>query len=975
MEKEKQIDGKYEYFAFISYKEEDAEWAKWLQRKLEHYKLPTALRKNNPNLPERVNPIYEYKSEASSGRVRKEIWKGLISSKYLIVVCSPRATKSEWLNDGIRYFVDSGLEENIIPFIIDGKPKAEKSDEECFPSALLELTGDRELRGININEMGRDAAAVKVVARMFDLKFDALWQRYEREKRLQRNRKFCIIAGIILLFVIGASVFAFREKENAERISKQYNELEKANKEIATQRDSANFERKKAIEANSFLEVAYKNLKIKNDSIELQNNLIAKQKNDLDKSNQSLKLLNIRLKEERDNVLLANTRAVAEKALDITKEGDSYTARLLLSELLYNHYTQNAPFCPEAENALRYADKLQCHIMNGHSNKVTSAVISPDNKYIASSSWDGFVNIWDVNNGKLLRRLNAQKDKVFDVAFSPSGKSLACSYYDGIVRIWNHIDGYIEKELNGHTLWAQSVTYSNNGKLLITTYSFDKTAIIWDISTGKIIHQLKSHNNTVRKGSFSPDDKIVATAAADSIIRLWDVKTGKEIKKMTGHIGYINDVSFSPDGQKLLSAGEDRTIRVWDCDSGKEILKILGHDRMINSASFSSDGTKIVSASNDNSVKIFDAMNGSELKRFVGHTDFVQTAGFILNDKNVLSSSYDGTVRVWDIKDFSRNKVLSNGAYDFHYVSFSPDDNYIVSAGEDNIVRLWDIKQDKEIRSMAGHSKRVYCASFSPNGEKIVSASFDNSIIVWDTKTGKLLCKLEGHTKPVSKAFYSPQGTYIASSSWDGTIIIWDANSYKVVRLISAHEKPIISISYSPNGKYLVSSSTDKTACIWDIDNGNSVLQLKEHEGTVSSVSYSPNGKNILTVSDKSIRIWNTKTGKAINMIKFPNEVSSASYSHDGRYIVATLYNGIVLVLDARSGIVIEKLNWETKGYSHRAYMSSFNSSGEMIVTACADNSIRVWEFKPLKVILEECRKKFIGYTLTPEERKRYYLK
>ncbi len=55
------IDGKYEYFAFISYKEEDAKWAKWLQRKLEHYKLPTALRKENPKLPERISPIYEYK--------------------------------------------------------------------------------------------------------------------------------------------------------------------------------------------------------------------------------------------------------------------------------------------------------------------------------------------------------------------------------------------------------------------------------------------------------------------------------------------------------------------------------------------------------------------------------------------------------------------------------------------------------------------------------------------------------------------------------------------------------------------------------------------------------------------------------------------------------------------------------------------------------------------------------------------------
>jgi len=73
MAQDKLIDGKYEYFAFISYKEEDAEWAKWLQRKLEHYKLPTAVRKEKPELPDRISPIYEYKSEAAAALRQQEI--------------------------------------------------------------------------------------------------------------------------------------------------------------------------------------------------------------------------------------------------------------------------------------------------------------------------------------------------------------------------------------------------------------------------------------------------------------------------------------------------------------------------------------------------------------------------------------------------------------------------------------------------------------------------------------------------------------------------------------------------------------------------------------------------------------------------------------------------------------------------------------------------------------------------------------
>lgn len=51
----------YTNIAFISYKREDEAWAKWLQKKLEHYKLPTEIRKNNPNLEFSEHPRHVFK--------------------------------------------------------------------------------------------------------------------------------------------------------------------------------------------------------------------------------------------------------------------------------------------------------------------------------------------------------------------------------------------------------------------------------------------------------------------------------------------------------------------------------------------------------------------------------------------------------------------------------------------------------------------------------------------------------------------------------------------------------------------------------------------------------------------------------------------------------------------------------------------------------------------------------------------------
>lgn len=189
----------YEYFAFISYKREDEKWAKWLQKKLEYYRLPSSVRKINPSLPDRIRPIFKDTTDLEPGVLTEKIQNALHSSQYLIVICSPRSAHSMWVNKEVQEFIDEGRYHHIIPFIIEGTPNAINPDEECFSESLRALNGQQELLGANINEMGRDAAAIKVIARMFDLRFDSLWQRHEKDKK--RKRLIYVAASIILLLI------------------------------------------------------------------------------------------------------------------------------------------------------------------------------------------------------------------------------------------------------------------------------------------------------------------------------------------------------------------------------------------------------------------------------------------------------------------------------------------------------------------------------------------------------------------------------------------------------------------------------------------------------------------------------------------------------------------------------------------------------------------------------------------------------
>ena len=199
------------FFAFISYQRQDEKYAEWLRKKLEHYRLPSSLRKKDASLPKEIRPIFRDALELTGGFLAQEIEQALEQSKFLIVVCSPRSARSPWVNKEVEYFIQSGRTQYIIPYIIDGEPFAQDESNECFPPALRDLTADNELLGINMNELGRDAAAIKGVARMVGLRFDVLWQRYERE---QRRNRWLVVGGALLFAVVSLAIGGYIYRNN-----------------------------------------------------------------------------------------------------------------------------------------------------------------------------------------------------------------------------------------------------------------------------------------------------------------------------------------------------------------------------------------------------------------------------------------------------------------------------------------------------------------------------------------------------------------------------------------------------------------------------------------------------------------------------------------------------------------------------------------------------------------------------------------
>lgn len=584
------VQGK-KYFAFISYQRKDEEWADRLRSKLEHYRLPSSVRKQDASLPKEIRPIFRDALELAGGVLAKEIETALQQSKYLIVICSPNSAKSPWVNKEIQTFIDLGREDHIIPFIIDGTPFSDNEETECFPPALRSLKGEKELLGININELSRDAASIKVVARMFGLKFDTLWQRYEREKK---KKRWMIIGSVALLAIVALVVAGFF-MNMSRTISQQNTSLLKAAERM--QVDSI-------LQAQHIKRITEDSISLaqQNDSIQRQYTLIERQKDEI--------------ATERDNVKSANyvmqvnlSRILAKEASKLVDEGDSYLARLIALQAL----PPNLPYTMEAEHALRKAYYYNSSIIrNNSSHFFYSADFSPDGKQIVSASY-GKVDVWDATTGERIgESIKAYNDIVNTVAFSPDGKYIAYACREDIT-ICNSKTGKRAGHMLEHDSEVVYFTYSPNGKYILSA-SKDGTMSIWDSETRSLLCD-SLNSDGVNYVAFSPDGCFFAAASYESII-IWDFKTRKQMGSLKGHTSSVESVSYSHDGKYLVSASCDKTIRIWDVKAMKQIGNPLkGHTDYVFSSKFSPYGYDIVSASKDWSIRIWENGAGNRKER------------------------------------------------------------------------------------------------------------------------------------------------------------------------------------------------------------------------------------------------------------------------------------------------------------------------------------------------------------------------
>lgn len=849
-----------EYFAFISYKREDEDWAKWLAHELEHYHLPLSLN-GRDDLPKDLRPIFRDIDELSAGNLPRQIHKALENSQNLVVICSPRSADSPWVNKEIEEFISMGKLNRIFPFIIEGIPNSNNEEEECLPRAIRNLSDSDERLGANvseykdrpqrlckdcplpkenksdkkqgnINDKGRDAAVVKIVAGMLGLGFDSLWQRYEKEKAEEEQR-------------------IKEQRENLLKIQSHFL-AEKIN-DIVDEGDSYTA-RLLALEA------------MPKDLEDPDRPYVVDVERSLRKAFHNSSAI---LRGHTGGVTYAefspDDKTIVSSAYDNTVRVWDVSNGLQLGVLNHPAFVDHAEYSPngktivclsEYNNSIYFWDANSFELLYVQGiDKIDSPFVtfSPDSNYIVFVSSNNNINLWDVKRKKTVRSFIGHKEKIYTIKFDLKGKYIVSTSYDETIRVWDVQSGdniYTFKIREYSTVrWAE---FSPDGKNIISAEG--NRICVREISSGTIVKELRASDYSIRCVSYIADGSYVVSCSDDFVIRVWGVACWKAVFTFEGHTKDVTSARFSHKGNLIVSSSWDQSVRLWDCNQ-HIIIDTRFKDCVANDTTLSPNGEQILINYNDGSIAIVNR-NNPHNEKILKHTGYVK------------------------LKEFSR-------------------DGKLVVTSEGSIIRIWDILTGNLINTVFLNDE-IWSFSLSPCANYIaLTTSKENDIKILETKTGLPISTIiPDYRWNFTRLSYSYDGNFIITINGHYISIIDPLHSTIVRNIDVCPDNPDFVI-LSPNQKYLAYTNEQKIVTI-EFDTGNKINELYGHVRYITTICFSHDNNFLLSGSqDMTLKVWDFKHGCLIDTISGPSwGISYISFFNDDQQIYASSFDGTTRVWD-----------------------------------------------------------------------------
>ena len=402
--------------------------------------------------------------------------------------------------------------------------------------------------------------------------------------------------------------------------------------------------------------------------------------------------------------------------------------------------------------------------------------------------------------------------------------------------------------------------FSPDGKLLATKTGWDHNIRFWDTETGKLYKELH-HNRLMLDIEFSSDGTLLAAGSEDRTALIWDITTGELMEKTTPHRGYVSVITFSRDGKLLVTYSADgKTVRLWDVAAGEPYGTQLHCPNAQGILSFSSDNEFLISPGNciwKSHQPLHTEIIPYQPWASLGHS----------NPDGTISVMYkENTIRLWDMATKQAIGEPLECGYEITNIAFSPDGKRLacsyggfhrfspdLNVGQYGIgyIRLWEVSTGRPVGPIL-ETGFAFSLTFSPDGKLLAVGTRDSTADVFDMTTWQRVQTLScsGHVYAIA---FSPDSKILAAGTNNGTVELWDMTTGEQIGVPLTLPSTVNSVTFSPDGNLLatVSGDEEQTVQIWDISSVTPyqglVLPFSAMQGKEALQSFSKNGTIIVS--------------------------------------------------------------------------------------------------------------------------------
>jgi len=242
--------------------------------------------------------------------------------------------------------------------------------------------------------------------------------------------------------------------------------------------------------------------------------------------------------------------------------------------------------------------------------EVKNLAFSPDGRTLAAVTDGGSLTLWDVDSRSRLRGpLGAGEALLPGVGFTPDGSTLATASTFGVT-LWDVATGASVSEFGGN---ASDLAFSADGTTIAFAEPNGGGAEIWDVAKRSLVAAVVGDEDF--SVALSPGDRLLAVGGFGRLVRVWDVRTGKLVHELDQGGNGAFTLEFTPDGRTLAISGFEQAASLWDVATGTQIGPLLTAGDRRTMIDLSPDGRQMLETHGNGKGAIWDVDRESWKRR------------------------------------------------------------------------------------------------------------------------------------------------------------------------------------------------------------------------------------------------------------------------------------------------------------------------------------------------------------------------